>query len=167
MSNDKIESPNGEERRGEMKKLLLIIVFVLATSIGYSQEAYIELLRSDVKTKKVAIITEVIQFTNEEANAFWPIYREYDLELAKIGDARIALIKDYAQHYETMTDEKAKELVQRALKLEGKRTKLKRKYFRRFDKALSSKTVAKFFQLENQINLLIDLQIASELPLIK
>jgi hypothetical protein len=66
-----------------------------------------------------------------------------------------------------MTDEKAKELVQKALKLEGRRTKLKRKYFRKFDRVLSSKTVAKFFQLENQINLLIDLQIASELPLIK
>jgi hypothetical protein len=115
----------------------------------------------------VAIITEVMQFTNEEANAFWPIYREYDLELAKIGDARIALIEDYAQHYETMTDEKARELVEGALKLEGKRTKLKKKYFKKFDKVLPSKTVGKFFQLENQINLLIDLQIASELPLIK
>jgi len=66
-----------------------------------------------------------------------------------------------------MTDEKAKELVDRALRLEGKRTKLKKKYFKKFDKVLPSKTVAKFFQLENQINLLIDLQIASELPLIK
>lgn len=151
-----------------MRKLLaLVIVFVLVGAVGYAQEAYIELLRSDVKTKKVAIVTEVMQFTSEEANAFWPIYREYDLEMAKIGDARIALIEDYAQHYETMTDEKAKELVDGALKLEGKRTKLKKKYFKKFDKVLPSKTVAKFFQLENQINLLIDLQIASELPLIK
>jgi hypothetical protein len=108
-----------------------------------------------------------MQFTNEEANAFWPVYREYEFEFAKIGDARIALIKDYARNYETMTDEKAKELIQKALKLEGRRTKLKRKYFRKFDRVLPSKTVAKFFQLENQINLLIDLQIASELPLIK
>jgi hypothetical protein len=108
-----------------------------------------------------------MQFTNEEANAFWPVYREYEFEFAKIGDARIALIKDYARTYETMTDEKAKELIQEALKLEGRRTKLKRKYFRKFDRVLPSKTVAKFFQLENQINLLIDLQIASELPLIK
>jgi len=150
-----------------MKKLLLIIVFVLVSTVGYAQEAYIELLRSDVKTQKVAIITEVMQFTNEEGNAFWPVYREYEVELAKIGDTRIALIKDYAQNYETMTDEKAKELIQRALKLEERRTKLKKKYFRKFDKVLSSKTVAKFFQLENQINLLIDVQIASELPLIK
>ena len=150
-----------------MKRLLLVIVFVLATSIGYAQEAYIELLRSDVKTKKVAIITEVMQFTSEEANAFWPVYREYVFELTKLGDARIALIKDYPQHYKSMTDEKAKELMKEVFKLEGKRTKLKKRYFKKLDRVLASKTVAKFFQLENQINLLIDLQIASELPLIK
>lgn len=150
-----------------MKKLLLIIVFVLVTTVGYAQEAYFELLRSDVKAKKVAIITEVMQFTDEEAKTFWPVYREYDVELSKIGDSRLELIKDYAQHYETMTDEKAKNLVERALKLEERRTKLKKKYFKKFDKVLPSKTVAKYFQLENQINLLIDMQIASELPLIK
>jgi len=76
-----------------MKKLLaLVIVFVLVGALGYAQDAYIELLRSDVKTKKVAIVTEVMQFTNEEANAFWPVYKEYDLEMAKIGDGRLELI---------------------------------------------------------------------------
>lgn len=150
-----------------MKRLLFALVFVLATNIGYAQDAYIKLLRSDVKTRKAAIIANVMQFTREESKTFWPIYREYDVELSKIGDARIALIEDYAQHYETITDDKARELVQRALKLEEKRNKLKKKYFKRFDRVLPSKTVAKFFQLENQINLLIDLQIASELPLIK
>jgi len=150
-----------------MKKLLFVLVFVLTNTVAYGQEAYIELLRSNIKTKKVAIVTEVMQFTNEEANAFWPVHREYDFELAKIGDERLQLIKDYARNYETMTDEKAKELVERALKLEDRRTTLKKKYFKKFDKVLPSRTVAKFFQLENQINLLIDLQITSELPLMR
>jgi hypothetical protein len=150
-----------------MKKLVFVLVFVLAGTVAYAQEAYIELLRSDVKTKKVAIITKVMQFTDEEANAFWPMYREYEFELAKIGDEKLELIKDYAQNYETMTDEKAEELIRGVFKLEGKRTKLKKKYFRKFDRVLPAKTVAKFFQLENQILLLIDLQIASNLPLIK
>jgi hypothetical protein len=150
-----------------MRKITLTAVFVLVAAVGYAQDAYIELLRSDIRAKKVAIITEVMQFTDAQARAFWPVYREYDLELSKIGDTRVELIEDYARNYETMTDEKAKELIQEALKLEGRRTKLKRKYFRKFDKALPSKTVAKFLQLENQIDLLIDLQIASELPLIK
>ncbi|UCD57770.1 MAG: hypothetical protein JSV16_01280, partial [Candidatus Hydrogenedentota bacterium] len=110
---------------------------------------------------------EVMQFSDEEAKAFWPIYREYELDLAKLGDARLALIKDYAENYESMTDEKAKDLVNEVFKLEGRRTKLKRKYFKKLDRVLPAKTVAKFFQLENQILLLIDLQIASNLPMIK
>ena len=150
-----------------MKKLLFVLVFVLVNTVAYAQEAYIELLRSDVKTRKVAIITKVMQFTDEEANAFWPVHREYEFELTKLGDGKLELIKDYAQNYETMTDEKAEELIKGVFKLEGKRTKLKKKYFKKFDKVLPSKTVAKFFQLENQILLLIDLQIASQLPLIK
>jgi len=150
-----------------MRKITLTVIFVLVAAVGYAQEAYIELLRSDIRAKKVAIITEVMQFTDAQARAFWPVYREYDLELSKIGDARVELIKDYARYYEKMTDEKAKELIQRALKLDERTTKLQKKYFEKFDKALPSKTVAKFFQLENQIDLLIDLQIASELPLIK
>jgi hypothetical protein len=150
-----------------MKKLLLVLVFVFVSAVGYSQEAYIELLRSDVKAKKVAIITEVMQFTEDEAKAFWPVYREYELDLAKLGDARLALIKDYAENYESLTDEKAKDLVNEVFKFEGKRTKLKKKYFKKLDRVLPSKTVAKFFQLENQILLLIDLQIASNLPMIK
>src|SRR5215472_18569082 len=40
---------------------------------------YAELLRSDVRAQKVAILTEVMDFTDEESAAFWPIYRDYDL----------------------------------------------------------------------------------------
>ncbi|NIS81997.1 MAG: hypothetical protein GTO14_17720 [Anaerolineales bacterium] len=150
-----------------MKKLLMVGAFVLVATVVYAQDAYIELLRSDLRTEKVGIITQVMQFTAEEADAFWPVYREYELELTKLGDVRIGLIKDYVQHYETMTDAKARELVKKVLDLERKRTSLKKKYFNRFDRVLPSKTVAKFFQLENQILLLMDLQIASELPFIK
>lgn len=70
----------------------------MIAAVGYAQEAYIELLRSDIRAKKVAIITEVMQFADAQARAFWPVYREYDLELSKIGDARVELIKDYARH---------------------------------------------------------------------
>jgi len=150
-----------------MKWLLFGLVFVLATNLGHTQDAYIKLLRSDVKTRKLAIIANVMQFASEESKVFWPIYREYDAELSKIGDARMQLIKDYVRNYETMTDEKAKELIQTALKLDERTTTLKKKYLRRFDRVLPSKKVAKFLQLENQIDLLIDLQIASQLPLIK
>ena len=153
-----------------MKKLLLIIiVLLLVNTVAYGKDvdAYVELLKSDVRTQKVAIISKALQFTNEESSAFWPVHREYELELSKIIDDRIELINNYVQNYDNLTDEKARELARKVFALEKKRTKLKKKYFKRFERALSATIAAKFIQVENQINLLIDLQIASKLPLIK
>ena len=150
-----------------MKRFILITLLGIATSVAYGQEAYVELLRSDVKADKVAIITEVMQLSDDEGPVFWRTYREYEFEFSKLGDERLALIKDFAAHFESMTDEKARELAEQSFKLEGKRTKLKKKYFKQLAKALSPITAAKFFQLENQLNMLIDLQVASALPLIQ
>lgn len=151
-----------------MKTLVTICLF-FASTLAYGQEvnSFIELLRSDIKTQKTALITEGMQFNEQEAAAFWPIYREYDLELSKIGDARIAFIKDFAGNYLSMSDEKAKALADRWFKLQESRMSLMKKYYKKFEKALSPKAAARFTQIENQINLLIDLQIASTMPLVK
>jgi hypothetical protein len=153
-----------------MKKLLFITVallFVNTFVYGEDIDAYIELLRSDVRTGKVAIITEAMDFTREESSVFWPIQRSYEAELSKILDERLSLIKDYARNYFSVTDEKAEELVKKSLKLEGKRTKLKKKYFKKLKKVIPATKAARFLQLENQIQRMIDLQISSQLPLIK
>lgn len=145
----------------------LLLIGTAAQAQDYDVNAYLEMLRSDVKTEKIAIITEVMEFTEEESSAFWPVYRKYEFDLAKITDQRIALIKDYAAHYNEMTDEKAKELIDTSIKLQEKRLDIKKKYFKSFQKVLPTIKAAKLTQLEQQINLLIDLQIAAELPLIK
>ncbi len=144
-----------------------VIAGLLAPSEAAAQgEQYLELLRTDIRTKKVAIITEVMQFADEEGTAFWPIYREYDLELSKLGDRRVALIKMYAENYEAMTDEASKTLADDWFKLQEDRLKLNKKYYKEVEKVLGSNTAARFTQLENQIGLLIDIQLASEMPLI-
>ena len=126
--------------------------------------AYAELLRADVRAQKVAIITEVMGFTDKEDEAFWPIYREYDLEMAKLGDERVALIADYAKNYANVTDEVADRLASKALELESRRQELKGQVYQKVKKALSPLTAARFLQVEHQLLLLIDLQIASSLP---
>jgi hypothetical protein len=127
--------------------------------------AYAELLRSDVRAQKVAIITEVMGFNDTEDAAFWPIYREYDLEMAKLGDERVALIAEYAKNYANVTDELADRLASRALELESRRQELKGQVYQKVKKALSPLTAARFLQVEHQLLLLIDLQIASALPI--
>jgi hypothetical protein len=129
--------------------------------------AYVELLRADVRAQKVAIITEIMGFSEDEDKAFWPIYREYDTELAKINDGRVALIDEYAKNYDKVTDDLADKLATQALELESQRTALKTKYYQRFKSALSARTAARFLQVENQLLLLIDLQIAASLPIVQ
>ena len=153
---------------------MVLLMFILTSAValgqseyGTSNDKYIQLLRSDLKAERVAIITEVMELTDQEGEIFWPIYKEYEFEFDKLGDERIALIKDYAAHFESLTDEKAKELMDRAFKLDENKLKLDKKYFKKMDKELPTKTAAKFMQLENQINLLIRLQIASTLPLME
>ena len=127
-------------------------------------QAYTELLRADVKAKRVLIITEIMQFNDSEAAAFWPIFREYDLELSKLGDSRVQLITDYIKNYDSITNEKADELATGAFTLEAQRAELKKKYFDIMKKSLSARTAARFFQVENQIQQIVDLQISSNLP---
>ncbi len=129
--------------------------------------AYAELLRSDVRTQKVAILTEVMGFTEAEDAAFWPIYREYDNEMAKLGDERVALIAEYARNYEQITDEVADKLAAKAIDLEGRRRAATAACYDRVKKALSPKTALRFLQVEHQLQLLIDLQISASLPVVK
>lgn len=129
--------------------------------------AYTQLLRSDIRAQKSAVISEVMQFTPAEGEVFWPIYREYEAELAKANDDRIALISEYTSKYSTLTDEVADRLARRALELETQRQALKVRYYDRLQKALSAKTAARFIQVENQILLLLDLQIAASLPIVE
>jgi hypothetical protein len=154
------------ERGTDMKVYILLALCFISTSV-FSQEAYLELLRSDLKANKVAIITAVMDFSEQEADVFWPIYREYELELSKLGDQRVALIKDYADNFTAMTDEKAKELVEESFDLKKKQNDLLKKYFKKMDKVLPTTRAARFAQLENQILMMVDLQIASELPLLE
>ena len=64
----------------------------------------LELVRSDFRTQKVAIVTAAMRRTEPQAAAFWPVYRQYEAELTAIWDQRLALIKDYAATYQAMTD---------------------------------------------------------------
>ena len=150
-----------------MKKTLIFLFAVLIAGVSlYSQVSYEELLRADLKAKKVAIVTGAMQLTDAQSQIFWPIYRKYDAELTTFNDERIALIKDYAENFEKMTDSKADAMTKQVFTLLEKRLKLQEKYYQEFAKSLNPVLAAKYMQIERQLNALVDLQIGSELPLI-
>ena len=129
--------------------------------------AYTELLRSDLRTQKVAVITQMMAFTEAEDVKFWPVYRDYEVALSRIQDERLAAIEAYAKAYMKLTPEIADTLATQALDLEARRAALKQKYYANVKAALSPVRAAKALQIENQIQLLVDLQVAASLPLVR
>jgi hypothetical protein len=163
------------ERKKEMLKLsarywgkiYLAFFMVICTTHSLAQgdvNSQIEALRADLRADKTKIIADAMQFSPKESSAFWPIYKKYEADLSKLNDEQIQLIKSYAEKFTNLSDGEARAMAEKSFDLDGRRVELKKKYFNEFTKHLPATTVAKFFQLEHRLDLLIGLKVASELP---
>jgi hypothetical protein len=104
--------------------------------------------------------------TDAESVAFWPVYRSYTHDQQVIGDDLVQLLKDFAKNYDTMDDANAEDMMQRLINIQDKTLNLKEDYWPRFQKALGAKRAAKFYQVDNRLALMVNLQLASSIPLI-
>lgn len=129
-------------------------------------QEYIELLRSNVRQQEDEIMGAVMALNVDQAAKFWPIYEEYDAELTKLNNLRVANIQDYAGNYDQMTDAQADESAQNAFNYRKQRTELLGKYYCRVKASLGSIEAARFLQIEDQLLAIIDLQITSNLPVV-
>jgi hypothetical protein len=125
---------------------------------------YIDLVRQDVRKEAREIIGEKMTLQQAEADKFWPVYDRYEAELRRLGDAKLALISDYADNYKSMTDAKAGELTSKAVELDIQRSSLLKQYLPEFQKALTNRRAAQFYQIEMPLLKIVDLQIASQMP---
>ena len=152
-----------------MKKLLSIVSIVLFSTAIYAQTQndYLELARDVLKSEKKAVIAELMQLTEAESTPFWELYNEYQGKLYLIANKRIAIIKDFSEHFETLTDEKADQLWINAQVYNQEVLKLEKQYYKKFKKILPAGKAARFFQAENKIETMIDAQLALEIPLIE
>lgn len=130
-------------------------------------QEHIELMRSNVRDDKAQIMGAVMQLNIDDAAKFWPIYSEYDAELTKLNNLRVANVEDYARNYSQMTDARADELIQRSLDYQKQRGQLLAKYYQIMKQSLGAVTAARFLQVEHQVLLIIDLQIDSSLPIVQ
>ena len=150
------------------KKVMFATLMLVALAMpALAQNDLIEVMRSDLRTEKMAIVTKAMQLTEAQSEQFWPVYKEYEAELVKLNDGRVQLIKDYAANYDSMTDDVAKDLINRGFKLQEGRTKLLKNYVSKMSKAVDVKTAARWAQVEHALGSAIDLQIGADLPLLK
>lgn len=150
-----------------MKHILIGLIVLLASSLSaQSTETMIELLRSDLQANKKAVVAEAMELTSEQSEKFWPIYNEFQLEVSKLGDKKLAIIKKYAENYEKFTNEVADNLMNKSFDLEEDALSLNKKYYKKVREVLDAKHSGRFIQLINRMNTLINIQLQAEIPLL-
>jgi hypothetical protein len=119
-----------------------------------------------VRQEKAQLLGAVLGLNASQAGKFWPIYEAYESELTKLNDLKVTNIKAYAGQYPQLPDEKADQLIKEAFDQQKQRTELLARYYEQVKQALGAATAARFVQVENQLLLIIDIQIASSLPIV-
>jgi Spy/CpxP family protein refolding chaperone len=127
----------------------------------------IELLRRDLRAQKKQIVAANLSLTADQATKFWPVYDQYIAEQTKIHDQKYAVIKEFATSWGTISDEQAEDLTNRVLAVDAQVTQLRIKYMPNFLKVLPGKQVATFFQIDRRLQMMVDLQLMSQLPLVQ
>ena len=126
-----------------------------------------EAARLAIETERTALITANLPLTDAEAQAFWPVQREYRGEVRTLNDRTLALLKEFGASYGTATDKQASDMLKEQLKIQEDRVKLWKKYQGRFEKVLPPKKVARYYQIEHKMDAAIAYQMADAIPLVK
>ena len=127
----------------------------------------LRLFRKDVRSLKKQIVAANMSLSDTEAQQFWPIYDSYTAELSTIMDKKYALLNEYAQNYTSITNEQAESYIQGRAAVEESMMQLRLKYFPIFRKVISGKSTARFFQMDWRLGLIMELQLASQTPLVE
>ena len=149
-----------------MRTLVTTIAVGLALSAAaQNYNDMIEVVRSDLRTEKQAIVLMNMNLTEEQSAKFSPVYDAYTNDMKAHWDKRIALIKEYAAAYENLTDEVAKDLLKRSDALEKEALTIRNSYEARMMKVLPATLVARWVQIERTLGHAMNLQVSSEIPL--
>ncbi len=136
------------------------------TDKGIEVETDLLLVRRDLRSEKKKIIAMNVPLTEAEATKFWPVYDQYADDMRKHNDEFYSIIKDYAANQKTLTDAQAITMIKRWSDIQVQLAQTRQKYVPLFEKVLPGKKAALFFQIDRRLYALMDLQTASEVPLV-
>ena len=154
---------------------VLLLAFAAANSTALAQretangvevEKDLALLRRDIRAEKKKLIAANVSLTETEATQFWPVYDQYVAEMTRHNDEFYSVIKDYAANQKTLTDAQASSMIKRWIEIQIGQAQTRQKYIPLFEKVIPGRKVALFFQIDRRLYALLDIQVASEIPLI-
>ncbi len=147
-----------------------LLAFAMLSKAATAEEPtidqQIQMIRSLTEAQRQATVAANVVLTEAEGTTFWPLYREYRFDVSKINDKLVALIKDYSENFEAMTDAKAKTYTTGYLEVQKARVDLKSKYVGKFDKVLSPVKTARVLQIETKLDAMVEAGLAKTIPLV-
>lgn len=153
-----------------MRRAVVIFLTALAAVVhvcGAFSEGQMELARTELRQQHMIIISKNLQLTPEQQEAFWPVYREYARDIATASDSKFEIIREFYTNYDLMKPEVAASLIQRTWDYQEKIIQIKRHYHADFNRVLGEVLATRFYQLDHRLDLITDLQILQEMPLVQ
>ena len=147
--------------------LLLFSAPMQAQSLSSEAKSDIAISRALINDKRNTALAFNMSFTDQERDAFWPLYREYREAMNKVGSRKLDVIIDYADHYDEMTQDKSRDLLDRYMIYEEQALKVKQLYIEKFRRILPNTKVTRLFQLESRMDAAISLKLAEGIPLME
>ena len=147
--------------------LLMLTFFLVPVTLLAQTDDEMQLIRDAAKVNKKLIITDNMNLTEEEAKNFWPVYDDYQKALATLYERTGKAIKDFAENYNSLSDEEANTILNESIAIQEDRLKLKRSLLPNFNKVLPAKKVARYYQIENKLDAILKYELARGIPLVK
>lgn len=144
---------------------LVVFVSAAAPAAAQSDAKEIELTRAYVQKARQTIIADAIDLTEDESLVFWPAYRDYRLDMARVGDRLVRVIQEFYSADADLSDEQANRLLDEFLDIKAKEVATRQKHVKIFRKLLPPKKVTRFFQLENKLDAVVNFDLAQTIPL--
>ena len=144
--------------------ILLAFSALIASVPGFAQDKpadNMQIFREKLRADKTVVVAEVMQLTEAESKSFWPVYENYQAESKKVNDRLIGVIQSYASQYASLTDSAAKKLLDDSMAIEADRQKLRQTYLPKFRQVLPEVKVARFYQVENKIQAVVNYELAA------
>jgi len=155
-----------------MKHLIGILAILIAACTPAAVSAQttddaVQLTRSAIQTERQAVVAANLGLTESESAIFWPMYRDYRNAVNQAADANVDILRRLFSDYETLTDDEAMSLLDDHLAFKKEMLKIRTAYAKKMSKVLAGRTVARFFQIENKMDVIIDYEMAGEIPLVR
>jgi hypothetical protein len=147
--------------------ILTSLIFGFVAPLAFGQADEVELTRAIIQTQRQAIVAANLGLTDEEGQRFWPLFRDYRNDLAKVGDRSVKLITTYAEEYPNLSSTTAEWMVNEFVGIEKAKAETRERWIPRFREALPPIKVARFLQIENKLDAIVNYELADSIPLVE